>query len=222
MAKAPALVIDRSLLPHVTGLCVTPIPANFFLLPTKMQPREGDFSCEEDPSVQQIIPYIVVQNTEGEIYCYSRGGASGEDKLKTKLSIGLGGHIDALAPEGMSNSAWFREEALRELKEEVGILSDVDLGLHGLIFDRVQEKEANGKTYVGQVHCGLLTTVEVARSEVTKLEQGVIENGQWMTLDQLMAPETFSRLENWSQAALTHLRQNLANQSNRQSDEPNA
>jgi predicted NUDIX family phosphoesterase len=209
--QKPALVVRRTDLPSAEGLCVIPIPPNFFLLETELRSRVGENSCEEDPSVQQIIPYIVVTNEDNEIFTYSRGGAGGEDKLKSKLSIGLGGHIDGLAPEGMFNYEWFTKEAKRELAEEVGIMSDVNLDYLGLLFDRVAEKEENGKTYVGQVHVGLMATVRVSRSEVTKLEQGVIDNGQWMSVHDLQVPEVFNRLENWSQASLSHILQHISN-----------
>jgi predicted NUDIX family phosphoesterase len=205
--KKPALVIKRDLLPqapegHVT---IYPVPVNFFLLPTQLADRVGSLSCEENPSLQQIIPYMVVINENNELFTYSRGQASGEEKLKTKLSIGLGGHIDACAPEGVTNHEWFTQEARRELAEEVGILSeDVAITYSGLLFDRQHHKTEDGKTYVGQVHCGLLSFIRVRKSEVTKLEQGVIENGQWLSVPDLQDSLTNSRLEDWSRAALSY------------------
>lgn len=205
--KKPALVIARDLLPDAPQghMTVCPIPPNFFLLDSKLVDRVGPTSCEEDPTLQQIIPYMVIVNEEGKIFTYSRGQAGGEDKLKSKLSIGLGGHIDGMAPEGMNNYQWFTQEARRELAEEVGILSDdVNISYSALLFDRAHEKTEDGKTYVGQVHCGLLSFIRVNKSEVTKLEQGVIENGQWMSVDELNAPIVHERLEDWSKASLKY------------------
>lgn len=205
--KKPALVIARNLLPDAPQghMTVSQIPSNFFLLDSKLVDRVGPNSCEEDPTLQQIIPYMVIVNEEGKIFTYSRGQAGGEDKLKSKLSIGLGGHIDGMAPEGMNNYQWFTQEARRELAEEVGILSDdVNISYSALLFDRTHEKTEDGKTYVGQVHCGLLSFIRVNKSEVTKLEQGVIENGQWMSVDELNAPIVHERLEDWSKASLKY------------------
>lgn len=203
--QKPALTVSRADLPTVdTGYCVAvPVPANMFLLETEVCDRLGAYSCEENPQRQQLIPYLMLVNEKFEIFTYSRGAGGGEDKLKTKLSVGLGGHVDAAPPEGHSLHSWLIEEARRELEEEVGFTAPVQIIFDALLLDHMKETENNGKTYVGQVHVGLLSFISCTNEEVVKLEAGVIEHGRWMTQSELKNPETFDRLEPWSQAAVT-------------------
>lgn len=206
--KKPAVVVPRSCLPDVADgqVRVLAVPPNIFLLPYEIADRVGPESCETNPQLQQIIPYIVLRNEHGQLFVYSRGKGGAEDRLKAKLSIGLGGHVDSL-PSSSDEllSAWLTAEAHRELEEEVGYITDEPLFFCGLILDRLKVTEDDGSVYVGQVHAGLLAIVEVAKTDVTKLEDGIIENGEWMSLEQLAQADIHSRLEPWSQAALSFL-----------------
>ena len=49
--------------------------------------------AEEDPSLKQLIPYVVV-TSGGKLLHYRRGSGSGEKRLLKKGSIGIGGHIN--------------------------------------------------------------------------------------------------------------------------------
>ena len=49
--------------------------------------------AEEDPTFKQIIPYAVFTSGE-KILHYVRGAKSGEKRLVSKGSIGIGGHIN--------------------------------------------------------------------------------------------------------------------------------
>lgn len=203
--KKPALTFARHDLPRVAPgfVGVVPIPANLFLLPTELHDRVGSRPCEENPQRQQIIPYIVLVNEQNKVFCYSRGAAGAEDKLKAKLSIGLGGHVDNVPPPGTSLHSWVVEEARRELEEEVGFTdATAQVIFDGLIFDRSKDVE-NAKVYVGQVHVGLLSVVRCNSSAVGKLEAGIIEDAGWCSTEYLT--DVNERLELWSQAALTHI-----------------
>ena len=204
--QKPALTIARDCLPQViTGnLCVVDIPANFFLLPTEIHDRVGENSCEENPTVQQIIPYMVLRSQDGRVFCYSRGKGGAEEKLHAKMSIGIGGHIDSQAPSGQPNKAWFVQEAYRELREEVGVVHNPRMIFDGLIFDRLRDHEDDGKTYVGQVHVGLLTVIDCEPAQLGQAEADIIIAGEWVTLEELEARR--ERLEFWSQAALDFIK----------------
>lgn len=203
--KKPALTVARHDLPTVDcGHCVAvPVPANMFLLESQVCDRLGDHSCEENPQRQQLIPYLTLVNQDFKLFTYSRGSAGGEDKLKTKLSVGLGGHVDSAPPLGHTLHSWLIAEARRELEEEVGFVAPAQIIFDALLLDRLKETEDNGSVYVGQVHAGLLSFVSCTSAEVVKLEQGVIEHGSWVSVEELLSPEVFSRLEPWSQAAVT-------------------
>ncbi len=177
-----------------TQLSVTPLPESFWNTETFLVDRA---LCETDETLRQFIPYIVLKNAEtGQVFTYSRGQGSEEARLRGNLSIGLGGHMDELAPEGMSLRTWCDMEAHRELKEEAGVTQMLNLEYVGLLCDPTNE--------VGRVHIGLLAIVTVTPDVISTLEHGVIEHGIWESPENLMT-HSYERLENWSKAAVAHL-----------------
>src|SRR5688572_22551459 len=90
------------------GLCASPRGA-----------RRGD--VEEDPSLKQPIPYVVVtrQGEDGaEVFAYTRLTGGGEARLHGKVSVGVGGHMNrSFSHETLETVVW--EEAARELAEEL-------------------------------------------------------------------------------------------------------
>lgn len=186
-----------------SGLVKT--PGFFWEIPTHVADRAV---CETDKTNLQIIPYCtVVDGNTGAIFTYCRGKGSAEARLAGGLSVGLGGHMDTAVPEieGEPYRVAFCQHALtelvRELEEEVGldptyftkeVLEQLDVGAY-LMHDVGRE--------VDEVHVALVTILIIPdRSLLTKMEQGVIEGAEWNSLEQLLAPATFDRLENWSKA----------------------
>lgn len=174
---------------------------------------------EDDTDFLQLIPYIVIKR--GDKYlAYTRGTAGGEDRLHGKISIGVGGHVDA--DDVCSSSSWTPEymtdrtlyAALRrELEEEVGRdVSDYVSGyISGmsdprLIFTHVIHLEA---TDVDKVHLGAVAIIEIPEDMQLEFED-TMENADWYTLDQLNLRS--HRLENWSAILVDALSQG-ANQS---------
>ena len=166
-----------------------------------MQPRLIDRAiCETDESTLQLLPYNVLLNEEGKVFCYSRGGAGAEGRLHGKLSIGIGGHVDiAPGPGDWSLMSMLQMEAIREIMEEVSMSWAGPLPTFtNFIIDRTNP--------VGRVHLGLLSINHIQTAQIGKLEYGMVENGEFVDIDFLCEPEQFSRLENWSQAVADHLR----------------
>ena len=150
--------------------------------------------CETDESLLQLIPYMVLRDESGDVFWYSRGTGSEEERLRAKLSIGVGGHIDAPIPDGYSLQEWVHAEAARELKEEVGVQS-----AGGFLFDTLLSDFSDP---VGRVHLGLLTTFLVMPHEVQEMEPGIVDRGGFRSTG---AAWPLSRFENWSQIALFHI-----------------
>jgi predicted NUDIX family phosphoesterase len=178
---------------HVLGIMpsVTKLHPSLYGLYSYLIPRS---ECETNPQFVQLIPYIVIIDPNGFIFTYVRGKATGEERLKAKLSIGLGGHVD----EGPLSHQLLQEEACRELKEEIGLdLDPDDIKFEGLIYEEVTE--------VGTVHLGLLAIVQLKYGFYVVQEEGHIESGQWLPLTKLAEDGTVERLELWSQAVLNHL-----------------
>jgi predicted NUDIX family phosphoesterase len=156
-------------------------------------------TCETNPSLQQIIPYIILVNEDSKLFCYSRGKGGEEERLHAKLSIGLGGHVDNSIPEGLTLKSWLTLEGNRELFEEVGFMSlpSSPMDFCALLSDQTDK--------VGTVHLGVLAIQNADTRELTLLEKGVIEHVEWLSIRELKQEPHHSRLENWSLLALQYL-----------------
>jgi predicted NUDIX family phosphoesterase len=184
---------------------VHPLPANFLSKPLDEFYLCDRAVCETDESVVQLIPYIVLTKPDDTIYCYSRGGAGGEARLYSKLSIGLGGHVDR-APT-VDLLSLLRNEAARELMEEVGLLANLnDINFCEMIVDRSDA--------VGRVHLGLLTVLNVPQDVELRCEDKVIENGEFLSLETLALPTNYDHLENWSKHVVKYLHETKPSRKN--------
>jgi len=164
-------------------------------------------TAEEDPSFKQLIPYTLVtkynEKAEPSVFVYERLSAGGEARLHGKLSVGVGGHMNQIF-DAFSVDGTICEEARRELFEELNFVAEGGeeqlydgcvLSLMGLIND--------DNDPVGKVHLGVLTelvivdeSINVSVSETDQLRGG------WMTLEELLEPANFERLESWSKLAM--------------------
>jgi predicted NUDIX family phosphoesterase len=162
---------------------------------------EDRATCETDESLLQIIPYIILKDKlTYKIFVYGRGKASGESRLVGKLSIGLGGHIETIVDSNLLSSV--TEAAYRELVEEIGLKTDKKHCMATLrfSFDHLSCILYNSEDAVGRVHLGLSIIALISQDEITKLEDGVIENGEWKTLEELC--DLGEKMEPWSQSIL--------------------
>jgi predicted NUDIX family phosphoesterase len=205
VVERPALVFNRDALEAVFSLvpedsCIRhPLPHYFWGLPTSLASRQ---TCETDPSLQQIIPYIILRNDQ-HIFAYTRGSASGEERLRAKLSIGLGGHVD-IAQSNLYKLLTY--EAQREILEEVGIYIEADR----FRFDScLIDKQPDGNAVpVGSVHFGLPVVVDISREERDSIstEKDVVTKATWIPTSKLILDLSFyTRLEPWSLACLNML-----------------
>lgn len=172
--------------------------------------------AELDPTFLQLIPYIVLRRTSGEMFGYRRGTGGGEDRLHDRWSIGVGGHVEAKEIEyddqgriDLDHSLWL--SARRELEEEVGFIpgsiASYDAwraSVMGVIFSDADE--------VSRVHCGILCQVMesvndplVKWANMIRPEAGVIENHRWFSMGVLTKTSMNSRLEEWSRIAVQRL-----------------
>ena len=118
--------------------------------------------AEMNPAVKQIIPYIILTDADGRIFTTLRLG--GDERLKGKHSIGLGGHMDG--GEDVLTALY------RELAEEVG-LSEADITgalPAGYIY--------SGRMEVDSVHVGAVYLLRTERSDVACLERDTLF-GYW-------------------------------------------
>lgn len=140
---------------------------------------------EDDPSLKQIIPYVVLRHHD-RIFLVHRTRGGSEERLREKLSVGLGGHIN---PEDVADAADPVDAGMRrELTEEVDVPQGWQARAVGVINDDV---EPVGRVHFGLVFVADLPTADVRVRETTKLA------GAFATLQEVRA--AYNRLETWSQ-----------------------
>jgi predicted NUDIX family phosphoesterase len=150
---------------------------------------------EKDPSFKQLIPYIVFRHVtpagEVTVFQYTRGKGQGEQRLHSKRSIGIGGHISS---DDAAAASAYEEGMRRELAEEVRIDTAYRSELAGLINDDLTE--------VGKVHLGVVHIFEVEQPNVFPREEEIIEAGFRPVVELLRDREQF---ETWSKICLEAL-----------------
>lgn len=161
---------------------------------TSYRPR-GDM--EDDPSFKQLIPYCIFRHVDDAgcetVFAYTRGKGQGEGRLRSKRSVGIGGHIsadDALVP----GANVYEEGLRRELSEEVFIDTEYTNSCVGLIND--------DETPVGQVHLGIVHLFDLDEPAVRPRESEIIDCG-FIPVAELLAD--LSGFETWSQICIRAL-----------------
>jgi predicted NUDIX family phosphoesterase len=145
-------------------------------------PRER---VEHDPSLKQIIPYVVLRHQES-IFLVRRTRAGSEERLREKFSIGIGGHIN---PADVGDAVDPVDAGMRrELTEEVDVPAGWQARAVGVLND---DAEA-----VGSVHFGLVYAVDLPSADVRVRETAKLQ-GAFATPQKLR--EVYARLETWSQ-----------------------
>ncbi len=145
---------------------------------------------EEDPSRKQLIPYVVL-GARGQIWTMTRTTGGSESRLHGRVSLGVGGHLERL-DEG-DDPLW--AGMMRELHEELEIPKDHARPIYrGLIND--------DSTLVGQVHLGVVFSLELAQPEANVRETDKLL-GAWWARDALQAQS--ERMESWSAFLLDHI-----------------
>jgi predicted NUDIX family phosphoesterase len=147
--------------------------------------------AEEDPSFKQVIPYVIIE-FDGKILHYTRGKKSGEKRLISKESIGIGGHVcddDDSLFHNKSRHMWeiYKTAVEREVFEEINIDSNYQEKIIAVIND-----DSNS---VGEVHFGIVHLWRLETPSVSKREQQITQ------LDFLYPEELLKRinsLESWS------------------------
>jgi len=209
VAEEQVLVFPRRILDELGdfhGLCRdTKRYLDVILQPANMIYRPRG-TVEADPSLKQIIPYVILRHEE-ECFRYTRGKEQGEKRLHAKYSIGIGGHISA---EDRNLFDPVYEEAMhREVAEEVHIECGRTEECVALLND--------DSTPVGQVHFGIVHVFHLEAPAVRKRERSVTEAG-FVPIDRLA--EDWDRYETWSQICIRDLLQTTSRGRRAHEDEP--
>ena len=161
--------------------------------------RENNFftprtAAETNPALKQIIPYVLLVHG-GKVLHYVRGKKSGEQRLVSKGSIGIGGHMND-QDEGLFalDQDAYLEGVRRETCEELKINTPFRNRVVALLNDDSNE--------VGQVHLGIVHIFDLDHPTVEKNE-AMITNLAFLTPEDVLARR--DTLETWSQICLDGL-----------------
>ncbi len=158
-------------------------------------------SLETDEDFVQPIPYIVVRKGT-KVLLYVR--EAGDSRLKSKASIGFGGHVDladcVVDHDGVIDlKRTMLGACQRELHEELGLFMNVaQINWSHVI--------SCSETPVDRVHVGLVAMVELNASAKLEVEAGIGIRG-FLTPEEIMAGVARGEyeLEAWSQLALNSI-----------------
>jgi len=145
---------------------------------------------EEDPSYQQIIPYVVFRHDD-RYFLTHRLRASSEKRLRKLYSLGIGGHIN---PGDLESGDPILDGLKREWEEEVVYEGHFEAKLLGLLND---ESAPVSKVHLGVVFLVDGDTPNIAIRETKKL------GGELLTLHEMRS--LYLLMESWSQIVYDRL-----------------
>ena len=145
---------------------------------------------EDDPSYQQIIPYVVFRHGDRYLLTH-RLRASSERRLRKQYSLGVGGHIN---PGDLQSGDPIADGLKREWQEEVAYDGQFEAQMLGLLND---ESAPVSKVHLGVVFLVDGDTPNIAIRETKKL------GGELLTLDEMRA--LYLQMESWSQIVYDRL-----------------
>lgn len=161
-------------------------------------------NAEEDPSWQQIIPYLVFENNS-KIFVMQRKGTHTDQRLANKISLGIGGHINKSDIGSKSIMQW----AKREFEEEVDFDGKYITEFLGLINDDSND--------VGLVHLGVVIKISGDSSSIQIRDEH--KSGKLVALQSLS--KDYKNMETWSQIVYDFLKQKTKKKVKTKSNEIN-
>lgn len=142
---------------------------------------------EQDPTYKQIIPYLVFKHAD-KYFLMERHAKASEQRLASKLSLGIGGHI---RKEDLTGGIF--DWARREFHEEINYSGDFKITPLGILNDDSNQ--------VGRVHVGFVFLLEGEHDQISIKSE--LQSGSLMTKQECMNMQ--SRMESWSQMVLDQL-----------------
>jgi len=153
--------------------------------------KRGD--VEEDPSFQQIIPYVVFRH-EDRYFLTKRLKESSEKRLRHLHSLGVGGHINRGDLSEEPGADPVVEGLRREFEEEVVYDGNWTHRMIGLLNDDSND--------VSRVHLAVVFEVTGDRPEISIRETGKLD-GELLSLEEMKI--YYLDMESWSQLIYDHL-----------------
>ena len=181
MKHEMVLAVKRALLDEIgmfQGLNFEPgryLPAILARENNRFIPRA---EAENDPTFKQIIPYVLLTHG-GRVLHYTRGKKAGEQRLVSRGSIGIGGHMND-GDEGLFalDEAAYLAGVRREVREELWVETEFE--------DRAVALLNDDSNAVGQVHLGVVHVFRLENASVRKREAMIVAP-EFLTVEELRA-----------------------------------
>lgn len=145
---------------------------------------------EDDPSHQQIIPYLVFRH-DGHYLLTHRLRASSEKRLRKQYSLGVGGHIN---PSDLIGGDPIMDGLRREFREEVVYDGRFEARLLGFLNE--------DSSPVSKVHLGVVFLLDGDSPNISIRETSKLA-GELLTLDEMRI--YYLGMESWSQIVYDRL-----------------
>lgn len=145
---------------------------------------------EDDPTYQQIIPYVVFRHAERYLVTH-RLRASSERRLRKQYSLGVGGHIN---PGDLSGGDPILDGLRREWAEEVVYDGRFEARLLGFLNE--------DSSPVSKVHLGVVFLVDGDSPNIRIRETDKLA-GELLNLDEMRS--LYLQMESWSQIVYDRL-----------------
>jgi len=154
---------------------------------------------EGNPRVKQLLVYVLIR--QGNLYLtYRRTQKAGEKRLRSKLAVGFGGHVNAdefskKPPRTEDDLSFVLLAAWREMSEELGLCrGDADEPrLIGFLND--------DSIKVNRDHFGIVWEITPHKKDITPKEDALTDL-EFHTLDELAKKRG---LESWSRLIVSYL-----------------
>lgn len=151
MKNENVLFIERKILESAVDLSQEVIPMSESLLNSFSYGFVPRASAETDATKKQLIPYVLLLDSEGRVLVYRRNGS--EKRLSQKFSAGIGGHVNDGDDSGNLLDTLLKG-ACREIQEEICLtVLPKQLKMIGMINEEVTE--------VGHSHTGVVFSLDV-------------------------------------------------------------
>lgn len=145
---------------------------------------------ETDFRYKQIIPYLVF-TYEDKYFLMQRQAKSTEQRLQSKYSLGIGGHIREEDMETNNIIDWAR----REFEEEINYSGNYTVEPIGILNDDSNE--------VGQVHAGFVFLLKGDNADISVKSE--LQSGELLTLSE--CKKYYDFMETWTQIIFDSLSQ---------------
>jgi len=145
--------------------------------------------AEHDERYLQLIPYLLLHDASGQLWCYQRSG--GDARLQGRCSCGVGGHVDAedaLADDaggaanasgaGTSCSAVDSSQCMSDLRSKPISLDAVQATLQRALLRELAEELGAHATDLADLH--LHGLIFEGHTPVGRVHLGVLYSARWL------------------------------------------